>query len=124
MPTREFWLHDHIISTEWTDRLTADELDACFHALKSMLETAVYPTHILFNLREAGTVPAQAPIFAIRSKFLEMPALGKVVVVSNDVIAQILAKTASSVTRHDILFFPLYEVALNYLQSVHLGIDQ
>jgi hypothetical protein len=49
---------------------------------------------------------------------LEAQALDKVVVVSTDIIAQILAKTASSVTRRDILFFPLYDVAVNYLQAL------
>lgn len=117
MPTCENWIDPHIIAVKWTSPLTPDELGACFRNLKSLLEAADYPVHILFDLRETGSVPPQAPVLAVRSKFLEMPSLDKVVVVSNDIIAQILAKTASSVTRREILFFPLYDVAVNYLQS-------
>ena len=120
MPTNEAWLDDNVIITEWNNPLTPDELYDCFKALRQMLELGAHPVHILFDLRDAGSVPAQAPILAIRSKFLETPSLDKVVVVSNDVIAQILAKTASSITRRDILFFPLYDLAVNHLQSVYL----
>ena len=59
-----------------------------------------------------------APVLAIRSKFLETPSLDKVVVVSSDAIAQILTKTASTITMREILFFPLYDRALHYLQEV------
>lgn len=61
MPTHETWLDDHIIATEWKQPLTADELDTCFRSLKTMLDTTEHPVHILFDIQQAGTIPAQAP---------------------------------------------------------------
>ena len=118
MPTQEVWLDDTILTTKWVHRLTADEVDASFAALRTMLDSAGHRVHLLFDLRESGMVPAQAPVLAIRSKFLESATLDKVVVVSTDVIAQILAKTASTVTMREILFFPLYDVAVCYLREL------
>jgi hypothetical protein len=117
MPRHETWLDENIIVTQWTHRLTAEELNTCFRNLRRMLDTAAYPVHIPFDIREAGTIPPQAPVLAIRSKFLTAASLGKVAVVSTDIIAQILARTASKVTRHDITFFPDYDVAISYLQA-------
>jgi hypothetical protein len=117
MPTHETWLNENIIATQWAHRLTAYELNTCFRNLRRMLDTAAYPVHILFDIREAGAIPPQAPVLAIRSRFLTAEPLGKVAVVSTDIIAQILARTASRVTRRDITFFPHYDVAINYLQA-------
>ena len=85
MPTLETWLDPEIIQTEWLRPLTAQELDACFKNLRSMLDSATHHVSILFDLRETRAIPAQAPILAYRSGFLKSPKLGKVVVVSSDV---------------------------------------
>lgn len=119
MTTSENWSLDHrIILVEWKRRLTVGDLTSCFHHLRVLLdEAAPSPSHILFDIRMSGHIPAQAPVIAIQSRFLDAENLGKVAVVSEDIIAQVLASTASSVTRHKILFFPLYESAVAYLQS-------
>lgn len=117
MPTYESRIHTGVIVTQWIEPLTTEELDVCFRHLKAMLDTTSSPTHILFDLQEAGSVPHQAPLLAIRSKFLTSNQLDKVAVVSTDIITQILSKTASRVTKHEILFFPTYEAATDFLKA-------
>ena len=117
MPTREYWIEPSVLGTSWTQPLSAAELATCFQTLTAMIDSKKHDVAVLFDIREAKTIPAQAPVLAIRSRFLTRANTGKIAVVSTDVIAQILAEVASSVTRREILFFPLYETALDYLKK-------
>lgn len=118
MPTTEVWQEAGIIAVQWQRPLTAPELRKCFHNLKTLIGTSQQTTHVLFDIRDAGSIPAEAPVLAIRSKFLTAPTLGKIAVISTDVIAQILANVAAKVSKRDILFFPLHDAAVSYLKQV------
>jgi hypothetical protein len=115
--TEEIWLEDNIILTIWKKPLSADELRACFDRLARMLGQAQATTHLLFDLSEAGSVPSQAPVLALNSHFLTQEHTGKIAVVGMNIVAQILAQVATSVSKKDINFFPLYNSALAYLKD-------
>lgn len=117
MPTAESWLEANIILTTWTNPLTADELKVCFNNLAQLIAKAERTTHILFDLSDAGSVPAQAPVLALGSHFLSKRNTGKVAMVGMNIVAQILAQVATSVSKKDINFFPLYNSALAYLRD-------
>lgn len=118
MPTSEIWLEDNILMTTWTGPLTTDELWECFCSLAGQIDQADAITHVLFDIQQSGSIPSQAPMLAIRSKFLSKKNSGRVAVVGGEAIPQILAKVASSVTKRDILFFPQQSTALTYLNGV------
>jgi len=117
MPTQESWLDENTVSTVWTQPITPEELKSCFNQLARMIEGKKDTVHILFDIAEGGSVPAQAPMLALRSGFLGKPNLGRVAVVGMAVVPQILASVAASVSRKDIMFFPLRDSALAYLKD-------
>jgi hypothetical protein len=117
MPTTVEWLDDHILSVTWEAPLMASELKICFNEITEHLEQKSQTIHILFDIQKSGSVPAQAPVYAIRSRFMIHENTGKIVVVGTDIIAQIFAQTASAVTSHDITFFPLMTAALDYIRN-------
>jgi hypothetical protein len=117
MATEESWIQENIILTTWTKPLTAEQLRACFNNLAQMTAEADTTAHILFDLTDAGSVPAQAPVLALGSNFLTQEHTGKVAVVGMNIVAQILAQVATSVSKKDINFFPIYKSALAYLQE-------
>jgi hypothetical protein len=115
MPTEESWIVEHIAATRWTEPLTADELTACFNALTAMIRAKPHLVHVLFDLREAGIVPARAPIIAIQSGMFSTENTGSIAVVSTDVLAELLASVASRKTRHPIRFFKTFDDAVAFL---------
>ncbi len=119
MPTSENWLNDSIIQSVWEDSSTSEEVQTCFDTLAAWLEEAEQPTHILFNIQKSSSIPTNAPMLAVHSGFLNKPNTGKVVVVGMQVLAQIMARVAASVSRKNITFFPDMESALSYL-----GVEQ
>ncbi len=123
MPTSETWDEDRVLVTQWNSPLTADELGRCFQNLAKLIATEPVAVPILFDLHGATTLPAQAPILAIRSGFLTLKNTGQVAVVSSDVIAEILARVATSITRHDIQFFARRDEALRYLHATQPNVE-
>ena len=118
MPTHEAWITDApIIETIWEAPLTSAELKACFKNLAELLDERTETTHILFDLDNAGHVPADAPVSAISSGFLKKDHLDRVAVIGMDIVPQILAQVAMSVSQQDIKFFPLRQSALDYLNA-------
>ena len=121
MPTCEQWMNEDILAIRWESPLTASELSVCFNSLARMIGERTQTVQVLFDIRAASSIPVQAPLLAVRSGFLSKPNTGKVVVVSTDVIAEILANVATNVTRHPIVFFPCYEAALEFLRAAQLA---
>ena len=117
MATQESWLQQDIILVEWTHPLNRDELAGCFARLNSMLKEKRETIHILFEITNSGSVPAHAPMLALKSGFLSGPNLGKVAVVGMAIVPQILAQVAASVSGKDITFFPLMNSALAFLKD-------
>ena len=117
MPTFEERLDDDIILITWQAPLASGELRTCFKQLANWLEEGGQTTHVLFDLTDAGHVPADAPISAIHSGFLTSSNVGKVAVIGMDIVPQILAQVATSVTKRDIKFFPFRRSAIDYLRS-------
>lgn len=111
MPTEETWLGEQVVNTRWLNPLTADELTTCFNNLTAMVVSKSDPVHVVFDLREAGSIPARAPIIAIQSGFFSAENTGKIAVASMDTLAEILASVAARRMRHPILFFKTYEEA-------------
>ena len=72
---------------------------------------------VLFDLRQAKSIPAHAPMIAIRSGMLTKANTGRVAVVTTDMVAEILAGVAARITHHDIRFFSLCQTALAYLEA-------
>lgn len=117
MATHEEWLQADLIRTTWESPLSPTDLVRCFNLLAVMIVDKSVTVNILFDLRRAMAIPAQAPMIAMRSGVLTHPNTGKIVVVSKDVFAEVLANLAASLTRREIVFFPTYEAAMESLQS-------
>jgi hypothetical protein len=117
MPTQESWLDDNIIQTTWTSPLTSEELRECFQRLADWIQSSDHRVHVLFDITGTGSIPADAPVLAINSRFLTQSNIGKVAVVGMDIVPQLLARVAATVSRKDITFFPLIESALDYLKK-------
>lgn len=115
MPTEESWIVEHIAATRWIQPLTADDLTACFDNLTSMIRSKPHQVEVLFDLRDAGSVPARAPIIAIQSGMFSTENTGSVGVVSSDTMAEILASVVSRRMRHPIRFFKTFEDAVAFL---------
>lgn len=117
MPTHIVHISDNIIEVTWIQPISESDLEFCFCSLQKLISGVNQNVHVLFDLRQAGRVPIQAPRLAIHSHFLVAQQLDKVVVVSTDVVTQVLAQIASRLSRHDIDCFSDYEDALNHLQN-------
>ena len=117
MPTEEKWLETGILSTTWIAPLTSRELELCFSQLAEMLEASEDTIHVLFDLSDGPGVPSNAPIIAIRSKFLVNPHAGRVAVVGMHPFPRVLARIASRATSKDILFFNSRAGAIKYLKE-------
>ena len=116
MPTHQSWLTTNIVMTTWTRPLTETDLDTAFGYLSEQLDSTDETIHILFDITDSGRIPASAPVLALRSRFLQKNNTGCVVVIGTDEIGpQILARIASRVSRKDITFFPDTEQAVAYL---------
>lgn len=117
MPTIEQWIGDKILSTAWQAPLTSSELSLCFAALTKQIQSSENVVHILFDITDAGSIPAQAPMHFIRSQIASQGNLGSMAVIGTNPIGQILAQTAIKMTGQNILFFSTEKEALDYLQS-------
>lgn len=117
MPTLEDWLEENIISTIWTAPLKSSELSLCFARLAEYVENADHVVHILFDIIEAGGIPAQAPLLFIRARIVTKPDPGSMAVIGTNPLAQILTQTAVTMTGQNILFFATKTEALEYLHS-------
>lgn len=119
MSTKEVWLKNNIILVTWTTPLTLTEVSISFNNLADMLNTTDERTNILFDIISAGAIPAQTPILAIKSKFLINKSVGKIAVVSEDPVAEILAGIATKVTKKEIKFFENRTMAFHYFNLYH-----
>ena len=119
MPTHEDWLEDAILQTTWTLPLTSDDLLHCFIALAEKIDKAETPIHVLFDINNAGSISVEAPLLAIRSRFMTKANTGRIAVIGTHTIPQMLADVATKVTKKEIRFFRDRETALNYLHDVH-----
>lgn len=116
MPVQIGWLRDEIICIEWVVPLDGTQLHDCFFQLAAMLD-ACFPTtvHTLFDIQHAGFIPMDAPLLAVRSRFLTKQNMGKVAVLGTIPIAQSMAQIASRFTGKPIHFFKSEHEALRYL---------
>ena len=117
MPTHEEWLSPSIFVTKWESPLSSEELRLAFGAIYDALEESENGAHVMFDLTQSGMIPFNAPYLALKSGFMTHPHAGRVAVVGMNIRAEILADIVVKVTRRDILFFPTYDKAREYLQD-------
>lgn len=117
MPTMVQWLDEQIVTTVWTSPLTSSELSLCFAELTKQVQSKEEVVHVLFDITNAKSIPAQAPMHFIRSQIATQPNLGSMAVIGTSAIGQILAQTAVKMTGQNILFFADEHEALEYLKS-------
>jgi hypothetical protein len=115
MPTEESWMGERIVITRWIEPLTADDLVRCFSSLTEMIRSKPHLVHLVFDLRDAGSIPARAPIIAIKSGMFSAENTGNIAVASLDSMAELLASVAARRMRHPIFFFKTYEDALAFI---------
>ncbi len=115
MPTEESWIGEQIIKTRWLQPLTADDLSHCFNSLTATVEAKPHLVHLLFDLSDAGRIPARAPIIAIQSGLFSAKNTGNIAVASLDTAAELLASVAARRMRHPIYFYKTPEDALAFL---------
>lgn len=117
MPATQQWIGDSIISTIWESPLKSSDLSACFAEMKQSIADSDQIVHVLFDVTNAGTIPAQAPMLFIRSQLTNEPNLGSMAVIGTNPLAQILAQTAIKLTGQNIIFFATEKDAVDYLRT-------
>jgi hypothetical protein len=117
MPTHEDWLEDEIVQTVWTHPLTSDDLLHCFLGLAEKIDKARQSIHVLFEITDSGSMPIDAPVLAIRSRFMVKSNTGRIAVVGTNILSKMLADVAARVTKKEIRFFSDRETALKYLRD-------
>ena len=95
MPAHEAWLEDEIIQTTWTKPLTSDDLLQCFLGLAEKISNTAKPVHILFDITHSGPIPVDAPLFAIRSRFMTKSNTGRIAVIGTNALPKMLADVAA-----------------------------
>lgn len=118
MTTKITWLNDSIISIVWESPLTSEELKTCFNDLTEQIQTKDHFVDCLFDVTQAGNIPASAPIYATKSGFMSAENTGRIAVIGTDVIAKLLAQTAIKLTGMPIEFFPNAPAAIKYLKQM------
>ena len=106
---------NEIVSTVWTSPLRSEDVSACFGELERQIEEADSTIHVLFDITNAGNIPAQAPFLFFRSGMTKHPNLGRMAVIGTNPLAQILGQMAVNMTGQNILFFATEADAINYL---------
>ena len=117
MPTHKTWLENDIIQITWNQPLTSNDLLQCFLDLTETIDSAEQRIHILFDLVDAGSIPVDAPVLAIRSRFMIMSNTGRIAVTGSNALPKMLADVAARITKKEIVFFHDQESALNYLHE-------
>jgi|GEM_PF-5994864 len=117
MPIDKMHIDATIVKAVWKAPLKSDELADCFQNMANFLDEADETVNLLFDIREAGMIPAQAPFLFIRAEVVKKPNLGRIAVVGKNPVAEVLARMAIRMTQHEILFFADEAEALNYLQN-------
>jgi hypothetical protein len=88
----------------------------CFESIVEAVSEKHETVHILFDVQNAGVIPMNAPYLALHSGFMKLDKLGHVAVVGMDRRAQVLADIVVKVVRKEIVFFPSYDQAFEYLK--------
>lgn len=116
MPVQIEWLRDQIIGIEWVVPMDGGQVQDCFAQLVGMLDEC-FPTtvHALFDIQHVGLIPVDAPLIAVRSRFLTKANLGKVAAVGMIPLAQSMAQIATRFTGKPIHFFKSEAEATKYL---------
>lgn len=117
MPIDRIHLEATIVKAVWKAPLRSEELTDCFGNMASFLDETDETVNIIFDIREAGMIPAQAPFLFIRAEIVKKPNLGRIAVVGKNPVAEVLAHMATRMTQHTIEFFVDEAGALNYLQQ-------
>lgn len=117
MPTTEKWIDEQVLSTVWTAPLKSSEVSQCFAELTQQMESSEQIVHLLFDIEQAGSIPAQAPMHFIKSQIATKANLGSIAVKGTNPVAQIFAQMAVKMTGQNILFFSDDAQALEYLKS-------
>ena len=117
MPVNLQQLGNSILQATWTAPLSSDDLLQCFLDLAAQIDDADQVVHVLFDITDAASIPVDAPVLAIRSKFLMKARAGRIAVIGTNSLPKILADVASRVTNKEIEFFPDRTMAVNYLQE-------
>ena len=106
MPTQTGWGSQTTLQTVWQQPLTPYELRACFNILADEIDSAEGKVDVVFDITDAGHIPVEAPMLAVKSGFMGHTNLGQVVVIGMDSWAQILARVAARTAGKHIAFFP------------------
>ena len=117
MPTHESWLEDGIIAIIWTQPLTSDEVYQCFLNLSAIIDASAQKIHLLFDITDAGSLPVNTPVLAIRSRLMIKAHSGRIAVIGESILSKKLADVATQITKKEISFFPNIQDALNYLRE-------
>lgn len=116
MPVQIEWFRSEIIGIEWVVPMDGGQVQDCFSQLVGMLDECFPATvHALFDIQHVGLIPMDAPLIAVRSRFLTKPNLGKVAAVGMIPLAQSMAQIATRFTGKPIQFFKTESEAIKYL---------
>ena len=117
MPASVSKRENNIISSVWDEPLKSDELSECFENLNHHMDEGEGVTHLLFDIRNAGNIPAQAPFLFIRSQIIKHGKLGRIATIGTNPVAKVLAQMAVKMASNKIHFFDTEEQALEYLKE-------
>ena len=117
MPTRQEWLEEGIYLSRWTRPVNIDDLRLSFQTITRVIGEQPPPVHLIFDLVDSGALPSNTPYVALKSGFMTHANIGKVLVIGNNVRAQMLADMVMKVTQREIIFFDTYKEAMAFLQA-------
>ena len=116
MPTNMCWLNEKTILVEWQARLTVEDLKCSFESLAHEVGRRADSVDIVFDIADAGHIPVDAPMLALRSGFLNKSQTRHVIVVGMNYWAQVLARAASRAASKPIIFYRSYAHAAQALR--------